>query len=99
MCVQDLQDRIRECGLWLAAWLGLVFTAGLAGRVHAIDFYLKAADATKTMPAGGPTVTVWGYVLTDASFNPLPGQSVQVPPVVVTSRLSGERPPPVTTPG
>ena len=65
---------------WLKpATVGVLLWASLGVSLHAADFYLKAAPMTKTMPAGGPTITMWGYVLCDATFTPLPGQVVQVP--------------------
>ena len=65
---------------WLKpAALGVLLWASLAGPARAADFYLKAAAMTKTMPNAGPAITMWGYVLCDATFTPLAGQVVQVP--------------------
>lgn len=59
--------------------LAVLLMACFSGPVHAITFYLKAAETTKTMPGGGPAISMWGYVLCDNLGQPLPGQVVQVP--------------------
>ncbi len=65
---------------WLKpASLWVLLAACFGGQLQAADFYLRAAATAKTMPSGGPTVDMWGYVLCDSTFTPLPGQVVQVP--------------------
>jgi hypothetical protein len=77
---EGLEMTMRRPYRWLTtASVGVLLWALLGVSLHAADFYLKAAPMTKTMPAGGPTITMWGYVLCDATFTPLPGQAVQVP--------------------
>jgi hypothetical protein len=77
---EGLEMTMRRPYQWFkSASVGVLLWACLGGSPNAADFYLKAAPMTKTMPAGGPTITMWGYVLCDATFTPLPGQAVQSP--------------------
>jgi len=70
----------RKTKRWLSpAALAILVGSLLASPVLAADFYLKAAETAKTMPGGGPTIPMWGYVLCDSTFTPLAGQGVQVP--------------------
>ncbi len=76
----EVEMNMRRPYQWFKpAFLGVLLWVCVGGPLHAADFYLKAAPMTKTMPAGGPTITMWGYVLCDATFTPLPGQVVQSP--------------------
>lgn len=63
----------------VAASLALLLSLAVAPAAFGAEFYLKAAPTTVTMPNGGPTINMWGFVLTNSSYVPLPGQTVTVP--------------------
>jgi len=67
--------------LLLTLVLLVTFTAG---AVDAKDVYLRADTFTKTMPDGA-TITLWGFVETDDTFAPLPGELAKVPGPTLTA--------------
>ena len=64
--------------LFMTASLWVLLTASTALSTGAADIYLRAESTTKLMP-DGQSVVMWGYVLTDATFTPLAGETVKVP--------------------
>jgi FtsP/CotA-like multicopper oxidase with cupredoxin domain len=66
------------------AILFAVFLFGcFAGTSFAVEFWLRADTFVKAMADGTP-VTMWGFVQTDNSFVPLPGQQPSSPGPVLT---------------
>lgn len=67
--------RSKTFGLVLSAVLALGLTTV---GTRAAEVWLQAEPFTKTMP-DATAVTMWGFVLCDNTFTPLPGQVVQSP--------------------
>jgi FtsP/CotA-like multicopper oxidase with cupredoxin domain len=58
--------------------LASVILLSLAGTSSAAEFWLSARAFTKTMP-DATAVRMWGFVETDSTFTPLPGEQPTVP--------------------
>ena len=81
---KDNRAQIRSVKVFiLMLMIGWIFAAGISFGAT-INVYLRADTFTKTMP-DGEVITMWGYVLTDSAFSPLPGEVAKVPGPTLTA--------------